>query len=273
MENIAIPSAHRADRRARSLEQLEHLEGRINVTFFVPEEQAAAYRRWLPGWMWVRAVPACPTVDVARNAIHVEYAGSRVVVMEDDVPWYVGSRAVWDSRLHPGSPPSSPRLNVLEVAALGWAAAEKHGSLMWGIYPVSYSGLALKPRYGVGALFCVGHTVGLDLRSGWEPRLSLPIKEDYELSALAVEADAGVVRLDAVSAYSVSGRGDGGTRVYRAAPMELQAAQDLMRRWPDLFAMKPGLRDGLPQVKMVGEVSWWPIAAESGWLPYDKGAR
>lgn len=271
MEKIAVPSSGRAG-RARSLEQLIRLHERADVSWYVPAEEASAYEKALPWWMNVRPLTDCHTVDVARNAIHSDYAGDRVVVMEDDVPWYVGSREVFEPSLHPGSPPSSPRLNVLEVAALGWAAARRHDLSVWGIYPVAYSGLALKPRYGVGSLFLVGHTVGLDLRGDFQPRLRLPIKEDYELTALAIEAEGAVVRLDCICPYSVSGKGAGGTNQYRNPQQEAEAADALLRRWPAMFEPKPGLREGLAQVKMVGPNVWHPVGREAGWRPYEKGA-
>jgi hypothetical protein len=265
--DIAIPSAYRADKKARSLEQLSDVDG-TSVTFYVPDDQVGEYLRFLPKWVDVASVPNCDTVNVARNAIHSDYAGQRIVVMEDDVPWFVASRHCVDPRLHTG-PPSSPRLTIVDVAKMGWAALDSTGAEMWGVYPVAYSGTALKPRVGVGSLFLVGHAVGLDLRHGWAPRLELPIKEDYELTALALERTGRVVRLDLVAPYSTSGKGEGGTRVYRNPQQEAAAADALCARWPQWFTPKPTEREGLAQVAMDNTgVKYVTVTPEAGWAPY-----
>lgn len=269
---IAIPSAHRADKRARSLEQLLELENvpAAEIVFYVPGDQALDYRRFLPGWISVYGVGDCIHVNTARNAILTDHMGGDIVIMEDDVPWYTGSRHCFAPTRYQ-SPPSSPRLHVLDVASIGFAALDAHGLTAWGIYPVAYSGTALKPRVGVGTLFLVGHTVGLRLSSREAVeryRLELPLKEDYELSALAVEHAGAVVRLDCIAPFSTSGKGTGGTNVYRERRIEADCARHLLDRWPNIFQPKTSERNGLAQVAMVGEVQWFHVEPEKGWWPY-----
>jgi hypothetical protein len=139
------------------------------------------------------------------------------------------------------------------------------------VYPVAYSGLALKPRLGVGCLFLVGHTVGLRLKEASVPELQLPIKEDYELSAQYVEAHGAVVRLDCVCAYSISGKGTGGTSTYRNPKQEAEAAAYLLRTYPSMFTSKANDRNGLKQIAMKGDVEWTTLNATKGWQPYEQG--
>jgi hypothetical protein len=205
-------------------------------------------------------------VNVARNAIMADHAGGDVVIMEDDVPWFYGANKTFDPALRPGSAPASPRVLIDELSRMGFTALSATGLAMWGIYPVSYSGAALKPRLGVGSLFCVGHAVGLRLR-GWTPRLQMRIKEDYELSALAVERWGSVVRLDLIAPYSISGHGSGGTATYRNPALESDAVDELLTRWPHLFKDTGKLREGLRQVKMLAPepVRWTTVHPEPGW--------
>jgi hypothetical protein len=260
--NIAIPSVNRASRAARTLEQLDALQGRVNVRWYVRKDQAAEYRRHVPGWQDV--ISSGGLINVAVNNILSDYAGADVVMVDDDIPWYVGCRAVFAPR--PGNAPKTPKLTVLEAAQMGFGALDATGLHMWGQYPVPYSGTALKPRIGVGTVFLPGATMGVRVPSGGMPfTVELAIKQDYEMSAKAIDHWGAVVRLDLLAAYTVGGGiADGSMGGYRTPATEGHACQWLQQRWPHLFTPRAD-REGLPQVSMVTDVQWHTVQPEAGW--------
>lgn len=264
---IAIPSAFRSNGGLKTLAQVWD-DPRLSATFYVPDDQYAEYRRYLPGSISLEGVRDSKTVSDARNAIMRDFAGSRLVIMEDDVPYFVGSRHCFAPTRH-GAPPSTPRLHIYEVARMGFNAMDYWGTGIWGIYPVAYSGTQLKPRIAYGDLFLVGHAIGMDVPSA-PPFLTLPVKEDYELSAWAIDTYDGVVRLDCIAPYSTSGKGAGGTNVYRTPELERYCADMLMAKWPHLFHRKGSGkgRQGMAQVAIKGNVAYEQVEVEDGWFPY-----
>lgn len=252
---LAIPSAWRPS-GGRTLEQLVPLEGQVDVTYWVPSEQYLDYRKRLPGW--IRVSPAGGLLHVARGRIMEEHRGARVTMMDDDIPWYIGSRSVFT----PTDPraPSTPHVNIVQLMERGWRSLEFAKALhpttqprAWGIYPVPYSGTMLKPRWGVGDLFLVGQTLACEVPSEGTGFLQHSMmKEDYEWTAHHLDRDGAVVRLDYVCAYSTVGTGAGGMEHQRTYESESAAVDYLLTTWPHRFRISKE-RKGLPQVALVGD--------------------
>lgn len=255
-DQLAIPSAWRPH-GGRTLEGLLPLEGQVDVTYWVPSDQYAEYRRNLPGW--IRVSPKGGLLHIARGRIMEEFRGDRITMMDDDIPWYIGSNRVF----RPTDPraPATPHVNIVDVMQRGWdalrVAQQMHHPAAtpraWGIYPVPYSGSMLKPRWGVGDLFLVGQTLACEVPSdgaGFEQHLMM--KEDYEWTAHHLDRDGAVVRLDYVCAYSTVGTGKGGMEHQRTYEREAYAVDYLLGKWPTRFRHSKE-RKGLPQVALVGE--------------------
>lgn len=252
---LAIPSAWRPH-GGRTLEGLLPLEGQVDVTYFVPSDQYMDYRKRLPGW--IRVSPKGGLLHITRGVIMEDHRGGRVTMMDDDVSWFIGSKDVF----RPTDPraPSTPHVNIVQVMERGWRTLKMAQELhpdnaphAWGVYPVPYSGSMLKPRWGVGDLFLVGHTLACEVPSdgaGFTQHLML--KEDYEFTAHHLDRDGSVVRLDYVCAYSTVGTGAGGMEHQRTYEREAYSTDWLLAKWPHRFRHSKE-RKGLPQVALVGD--------------------
>lgn len=250
--NVSIPSSNRW-LKSRSLEQLEPLQNEVDIFYYVPPEQESAYVKHMPSWVVV--VPAGGYLHHARRSIIRDNLGEDVVMMDDDIPWFVGSLAAFPKYVTSHAP-KTPKLNVLDVATLGFKVLDAEGLNAWGVYPVPYSGTALKPRVGVGTVYLCGGTIGLRVPAdGMGFKGILHLKEDYEMSARLIDRDGAVVRLDCICPYTTVGAGSGGMSPFRTVENEGAAVEYLTRTWPQYFTQRAD-REGIPQVKMVTDVRW-----------------
>jgi len=253
--SLAVPSSMRWH-RTRTLEQLEEVSLRMDISYYVPIEQSARYRMAMPAW--VKVVPRGGRAHQARTAIMEDHRGADVMMMDDDIPWFVGCLKVFPDKASEKAP-KTPKLNAMEVGNMGFRALDITGLKAWGVYPVPYSGTALQPRIGVGEVFLCGGAFGLRVPSeGMGFSVDLHVKEDYEITARLLERDKAVVRLDCVCPYTVVGEGDGGMAEHRTSAAEELSVAYLTSQWPQWFTRRAD-RAGLPQVKFHNKVDWYDV--------------
>lgn len=173
-------------------------------------------------------VPPRPTTGLTDkfNAIHHGWpAGTRVVVLEDDVQLVQGSKI----------DRPKPLLQAMEMFERAFAEAQ---GKLWGVVPHS-NGFFFPGGVSTALRLIVAHCFGFTTTHNPALECTLPMKSDYERTCLHYVAQGGVTRINSVGVKTNSYTQAGGLQAEheRAARADLErlSVAELCRRWPHLL--------------------------------------
>lgn len=188
-----------------------------------------------------------------RHEIARHYpAGTPVVSIDDDVTDI--ARAVNTKTLQP--------ITDLHAWLMGAFAQCRAADLkIWGINPVA-NPFYMRPGKppAMGLKFIIGTLFGFFSRPGHPiHQLTVPVKEDYEISLRAWWWDGGAIRFDDVTAKADHYTAPGGCQEYRDPTLSEQATRQLLTDWPGLVRRNPKRTSGHSEILLT------PKKRHPGW--------
>ena len=243
---IAIPSYRRAKTlRSKTLSLLTNSNidpSRIDI-FVGDEDDAALYKRTLPGTWYERIIVGVPGMGPIRNFINDHYPeGQQVLNVDDDIKSIV--RRIDDKTLEPVE-------DLDGLIKTGFRLAEQSGLRLWGIYPVG-NPYFMKRRARFDLTYIVGAFWGTTIGRGDECYVTLEDKEDYERTLRYYSVDGGVVRIEDVALVTNYYGEEGGMQHDgNRTPERIEAsALMLVERFPDLCSLNTSKKSGHAEIRL-----------------------
>jgi hypothetical protein len=206
------------------------------VIFVADEAEQILYHETIPSDLYGFCIIGVPGLREQRNFISDFYmTGQRIVSMDDDVKGFykvvppVGlKRSLTGSKLVLID-------DVDQFFQQGFKECEMRGFHLWGVAPVANAGF-MKDEVDTTLKFCPGWTFGYINRRF---KISVALKQDYEITLQNFVADGGVIRFSGVCGktrmFAV-----GGLNARRTDRIERNraAANQLMEKYPGLVLLK-----------------------------------
>ena len=234
MFSIAIPSYKRPDtlnkKTLKALKEEGFLANQITV-FVANEEERKAYEEALDPSLYGSIVVGRLGIAAQRSFITEHYPiGQPILSIDDDIRKF--------KKLGPY------HLPTLFQQAFDYC--QTNAIPMWGLYP-THSTLFMKRRFKMGCFNIVGSCFGF-----LNTRVSIPcaVKVDYYLSFLLYRASKKLFRLDMVSVDTNYWHGSGGLNLTRTVEVEQEAANFLVRTFPEIVKDTYVKKNGRPDIHL-----------------------
>lgn len=221
---FAIPSKGRAG-RTKSQEVL------ADAVFYVPDNEADAYRKALPGHEVVAVPLEVKGITKTRNFI-LEHASDRWVVMVDDDVKSQG----WRKMLAHNS--TSKRLDGKEwssVCCRLFDVTEDLGWKIWGTSTESSSRSVYPYKPILSRSYVTASFMGIVNDGSYRFDETFPVKEDYEIGLRHVQEFGGIVAARFCFWENNHWTLDGGCKDYRTGRIEKGCIDRLVEMYPGLI--------------------------------------
>ena len=236
----AIPSYRRPEQlRDKTLAfLLKHLVPKERITVFVANQEEHAVYSAIDSE--IKFVIGKEGLKEQRNFIFEYYPeDARVVSLDDDIEDVM--QLTESSTLEPIS-------NFQETVLFAFQECDKLKRNLWGLYPIK-NAFFLSHNYSYDFKFIIGHLFGFVNK---KMVLTLPLKEDYELSAYYTQRDGGVLRLNYLCAKTkMFAKGGLNKSKNERKKLNKEVVELLLDMFPHLFAHNPK-REGEVRCMRVG---------------------
>jgi hypothetical protein len=237
---IVVPSYRRVDTFAGKTQALLKSYGvdmkRLHL-FVADEAERARYRKVVSPLATV--VVAEPGMMAVRNFIGRYFPdGQPIICLDDDI---VSLHRRINAKKH------VPLEDFDRMADDGFAACEKTGARLWGIYPV-LNPMFMKARVTSDLRYIVGCVWGC--LNNPAIQVTTDDKEDFERSMLYYRADGAVVRLEYIAPKTAYYSEPGGMQVERTDERVRSSAVYLTERYPALCSLNTSKKSGRWEVRL-----------------------
>lgn len=221
---FAIPSKGRAG-RTKTQSVL------MSAVFYVPENEAADYRRALPAHKVVGVPLDVKGITKTRNFI-LDNAGDRWVVMVDDDVKTQGWRQMLtrSTKSH-----GLTNQNWWDVCRRLFETTEDLGWKVWGVATQGAARSVYPFKPVLSRSYVTASFMGIVNDGTYRFDESFPVKEDYEIGLRHVQQFGGVVAARFCFWENRHWSDDGGCKDYRTGKMEKDCIDRLIELYPGLI--------------------------------------
>lgn len=247
---IAIPSYKRAETIIKKtlsvLDRYNIPASKINI-FVANKDEETVYKETIPASLYNKIIVGVPGLAQVRNFISNYYpVGTKIVEMDDDINGFVEYDA--SNKRH-----ERPMKSLKNIIKQGFAAAEKHGACLWGVYPVA-NGYFMTDTISTDLRLAIGSFWGYinpGIKGTKGIKLEMGEKEDYIRTIKAYIRDGAVVRLNYVSPKTAYYTEPGGMQTDPDRMRKHKEAIDwLLKKYPEYVASAPERRLGFPEIRL-----------------------
>lgn len=235
----AIPSYNRVDiLRTHTLAFLQKNSiDKNSIYIFVVPEEATIYKEAFPDYQIITGVRG---LKEQRNFITDYFSeGEYIVSLDDDIK---DIKCVDDGKL-------VSVYNFEEVVVKGFEDCLNEGCSLFGFYPV------LNKDWMENLLsrttefkFIIGSCFGYINR---KIKITLPQKQDYQISILNYLRDKKVLRYNTISIKTKYYKTKGGLQSFdNRLEQQQEAVKYLTEQYPDYFAIKKSFKTGFPELRV-----------------------
>lgn len=201
-----------------------HSVPRESITLFVAdEEEAEQYRENVQRELYGEIVVGVPGIGPQRNFMQTWYPeGTRLLSIDDDI---------YDVVERVDAKHTRPIPSLTSLLDLGFAAAEKARTGLWGVYPV-HNPYFMKPKVTTDLRYIIGYFMGIVVSHDAALTRTVEDKEDFEASILYYIKYGSVVRLNWITAKTNCYKEPGGMQETRTEQRVEAHARVLLEKYP-----------------------------------------
>ena len=234
---IAIPSYKREHAlKTHTLKCLKDIPLEQIYIFVANDDEYANYKTVLPDY---KIVVGEEGLMNQRNFISLYFPlDQKIVSIDDDIQQFVIKK---DDKLTPIDEPES-------YFTEGFKRLEQEQASLFGFYPV-LNKLFMKETITTDFRFIIGSCFGYINR---RILITVPQKQDYEISVLNYLKDNKVVRFNYISMKTKYYKMKGGLQSSNSRKQEQEeAVETLLTRYPRFFARKKSFKSGFPELRTI----------------------
>jgi len=204
--------------------------------FVANDEEYANYKKVLPEYNIVVGEEGLMN---QRNYISLYFPlDTKIVSIDDDIQEFIIKK---DDKL-------TPIDDIDYFFTEGFKRLDQENAHLFGFYPV-LNKLFMKETITTDFRFIIGSCFGYINR---RILISIPQKQDYEISVLNYLRDNKVVRFNYISMKTKYYKMKGGLQSSSSRKQEQEAAvETLLTRYPTFFARKKSFKSGFPEVRTI----------------------
>lgn len=208
-----------------------------SIVLYVVAEEQEEYRKTFP---FAQIVVGVKGLVPQRRFIYDDAKmDEEIMMLDDDLIAILGEG-------------KKPVPDLVALCKRGFEECRRHGLRLWSVSPTDNS-YFYKNEVSTHLKFCIGSFYGI-VKQGQMPFqadcLADCLKEDYYRTCAYYKQDGGVVRLNWAGVKTSYLRGAGGLQETRTLERELEAAQTVVKAFPDYATLYTRKRTGRPEIRL-----------------------
>lgn len=237
---IAIPSYKRENAlRTHTLKCLKDIPLEQIYIFVANDEEYANYKTELPEYNIIVGEAGLMN---QRNFISLYFpVGQKIISIDDDIQQFVIKK---DDKL-------TPIDDIDYYFKEGFKMLMQEDASLFGFYPV-LNKLFMKETITTDFRFIIGSCFGYINR---RILITVPQKQDYEISVLNYLKDSKVVRFNYISMKTKYYKMKGGLQSNVRKQEQEEAVKTLISRYPKFFVRKKSFKSGFPELRTLTTLS------------------